>query len=261
MATKLSLKFNKTNFSDFVGKIKDLTNIEDTVKLKIEQDKILMYSMLSNDVSVLALKSYLLKTSDYIENFDKEETYDFIITSAAKFVKNLVFFNSENPVKVELVSKPLPEDENTLHVRAAQFSNGKLKISCIGGEMHKIRDINSVTLESRLNIKNSKWGFKISKEDFADVKKLCSINNEDKILNINVADGKVTMSETAKWELDIDTIGSRNTNLIFGKKYLSNVNAEQDYINFSIFETFILVKDDNSNLMLSFEQDFTTDEE
>ena len=36
MATKLSLKFNKANFSDFVSKIKDLTNIEDTVKLKIE---------------------------------------------------------------------------------------------------------------------------------------------------------------------------------------------------------------------------------
>ena len=94
MATKLSLKFNKTNFSDFVSKIKDLTNIEDTVKIKIEQDKILMYSMLSNDVSVLALKSYLVTTSDYIDNFDKEETYDFIITSAAKFVKNLTFLLS-----------------------------------------------------------------------------------------------------------------------------------------------------------------------
>jgi hypothetical protein len=256
MATKLSLKFNKANFSDFVSKIKDLTNIEDTVKLKIEQDKILMYSMLSNDVSVLTLKSYLVNTSDYIDNFDKEETYDFIITSAAKFVKNLAFFNSDSPIKVDIMSKPLPEDDNIMHVRAAQFSNGKLKISCIGGEEHKIRDINSTTLESRLNPKNSRWGFKISKEDFADVKKLCSINNEDRILNISVTDGKVTMNETAKWELEIDTIDSRSTNLIFGKKYLSNVNADNDYINFSIFDTFILVKDENSNLMLSFEQNF-----
>ena len=143
-----------------------------------------------------------------------------------------------------------------MHVRAAQFSNGKLKISCVGGEEFKIRDINSPTLESRLNPKNSKWGFKISKEDFTDVKKLCSINNEDRILNISVIDGKVTMNETSKWELDIDTIDPINTTLIFGKKYLSNVNSDQDYINFSIFETFILVKDDNSNLMLSFEQSF-----
>jgi hypothetical protein len=261
MANKLSLKLNKTNFSDFINKIKDLTNIEDTVKLKINQDKILMYSMLSNDVSVLALKSYLINTSDYIDNFDREETYDFIIISAAKFVKNLAFFNSDNPIKLELVSKSSSDDETLMHVRSAQFTNNKLKISCIGGEQHKIRDINSQSLESRLNLKNSKWGFKVSKEDFADVKKLCSINNEDKILNINVTDGKVTMNETAKWELDVDTISPRNTQLIFGKKYLSNINAEQDFINFSIFETFILIKDECSNLMLSFEQDFTTDDE
>jgi hypothetical protein len=69
------------------------------------------------------------------------------------------------------------------------------------------------------------------------------------------------MNETAKWELEIDTIDSRSTNLIFGKKYLSNVNADNDYINFSIFDTFILVKDENSNLMLSFEQNFENDDE
>ena len=261
MASKLSLKFNKTNFLDFVSKLQDLTNIEDVIKIKIEQESILMYSMLSNDVSVLALKSYSLKTSDYIENFDREETFDFIITSATKFVKNLKFFNTDKPIKLDIASKPLPEDETIMHVRAAQFSDGRLKISCVGGEEFKIRDINSTTLESRLDPKNSKWGFKISKEDFTDVKKLCSINSEDRILNISVTDGKVTMNETSKWELEIDTIDPRNTNLIFGKKYLSNVNADQDYINFSIFETFILVKDDNSNLMLSFEQDFSIDDE
>jgi hypothetical protein len=101
----------------------------------------------------------------------------------------------------------------------------------------------------------------MTKEDFADVKKLCSINNEDRILNINVSNGKVSMNESTKWELEIDEIEPRNTNLIFGKKYLSNINADKDYINFSIFETFILVKDDNSNLMISFEQDFTADDE
>ena len=261
MAKKLQLKLNTKNFLELVSKIGDLTQIEDVVKLKIDRDNILMYSMLSNDVSVLALKSYLLNTSEYIDNFDKDEVYDFIITSAAKFVKNLKFFNTTNPIKLDINSKPLPDDDSIQHVRAAQFSNGKLKISVIGAEQHKIRDINKTTLESRLNLKNSKWSFKISKEDFSDVKKLASINNEDKIININVTNGKVTINETAKWELDIDTIQYKNCQLIFGKKYLSNVNTDEDPIQFSIFETFILVKDNNSNLMLSFEQDFTTDDE
>ena len=261
MASKLSLKLNNSNFLDFVSKMGDLTAIEDVVKIKIDKDNILMYSMLSNDVSVLALKSYLLKTSNYFDNFDKEEIYDFIITSATKFVKNLKFFNPQIPVKMDLTSRPMPEDDNIQHIRAAQFTNGKLKISCIGAEQHKIRDINKSTLESRLNLKNSKWSFKVSKEDFSDIKKLASINKEDKIININVTDGKVTMNETAKWELEIDTINSKNTQLVFGKKYLSNINTDEDYIQFSVFETFILIKDENSNLMLSFEQDFSTDDE
>jgi len=260
MATKLSLKFNKSKFSDLVDKLQDLTSIEDVIKLKIQKDTTLIYTMLSSETQVLALKSYLINTSDYIENFNEDTTFDFIITSAPRFVKNLKFFTSDNPIKMDIIYKPQPEDEETMHVRSAQFTNGKLKISCVGGEQYKIKDIKKELLNQRLNIKNSKWDFKISQSDFNDVKKLCSINNEERILNISVTDGLVTMNESAKWELEIDTITPMNTNLVFGKKYLSNIN-DGDFIQFYVFETFILVKDDISNLMLSFEQNFDQDDE
>jgi hypothetical protein len=260
MSQKTSIKFIGSNFGDFVSKIHDLTNIEDTVKIKMESENILMYSMLSNDVSVLAMKSYLLKTSDYIENFKSDKTFDFIITSAGKFVKNLRFFVSQPTVKFDMIYKPLPDDDEVHHVRSGQFSSEKLKISCVGGEEFKIRDLKKEILEQRLDPKKSKWGFKISKSDFADAKKLCNINNEERIMNISVSDGIVTVNESGKWELEIDKIEPRNTNLIFGKKYLSNIDGEMDEINFHIFDTFILVKDRNSNLMLSFEQDFSNEE-
>lgn len=257
MSKKLSLKFNKSNFSDLVSKLQNLTNIDDTIKIKIDTDNILMYSMIANDVSVLAMKSYQLKTSDYIDDFKNDNMFDFIITSSSKFVKNLKFFTDENQVKFDIVFKPL-NDESTMHIRSAQFSNGKLKINCIGGEEYKIRDIKKEALSQRLNINKSKWGFKISKDDFYNVKKLSSINSEDKILNISVIDGTVTMNELGKWELEIDKITYSNTNLVFGKKYLSNIN-ENDEIKFHMFDSFILINDDNSNLMLSFEQSFDDD--
>ena len=59
MASKLTLKLNKDNFLNFVEKLQDLTNISDVIKLKIDNENILAYSMLSNDVAVLALKNYL----------------------------------------------------------------------------------------------------------------------------------------------------------------------------------------------------------
>jgi hypothetical protein len=259
MSLKLSLKLNKKNFSDFVSKIQDLSNIEDVVKLKIDKNKILMYSLISNNSMTLALKNYLVDTSDYIDNFDKEDMFDLIITSASKFVKNLKFFNTENNVKLDIVYKPTPDNENVMHIRTAYFSDGRLKISCVGGEEHKINNITIPALEKRLNMDNSRWNFKMTKEDFSDVKKLAQINNEEKILNINVKSEKVTVSEKSKWEIHIDTISFKDTNLIFGKKYLSNVNADSEYIYFNIFDTFMLVKDDISNLMLSFEQSFDDD--
>ncbi len=258
--SKLSLKLKNSNFLDFVSKLQDLSQIDDTIKIKIESEKTLMYSMLSNDVAVLALKSYTVNTNDLFENFKNEEVFDFIITSSGKFVKNLKFFNSDKTIKLDIVYKPMPENTDLMHVRSAQFSNEKLKISCIGGEQYKIRDINLTTLSSRLNPKNSKWNFSINTQDFLDVKKLCSINSEDKTLYINVSSNKVTMCEPSKWELEIDEINHKNEQLIFNKKYLSNINDGGEKINFMIFESFILIKDDNSNLMLSFETDFDTED-
>jgi hypothetical protein len=257
---KLTLHLNQSNFTDFVSKLQDLTNISDVIKLKIEKDNILAYSLLSNDVSVLALKNYLLKTSDYIDNFDSEDIFDYVIIGASKFVKNLKFFNASNPIKLSITAKH-DDTNDTMHIRAAQFTNGKLKIINVGGELSKIRDIGKEALASRLNPKSAKWGFNVSKSDFSDAKKLCSINSEDRILYIDVSDGVVSLMEEGKWELQVDEISTKTARLIFNKKYLSNVNDENDAINFQIFETFILVKDNNSNLMLSFETDFTTDED
>jgi hypothetical protein len=257
--SKFSLKLKPSSFSDFVNKLQDLSQIDDTIKIKLESEKTLIYSMISNDVSVLALKSYTLNTKDYFENFTKEETVDFIITSSGKFVKNLKFFNTEKSIKLDLVCKPMPENNSILQVRSAQFSNEKLKISCIGGEQYKIRDINLNVLSTRLNPKLSKWAFKISRTDFSDVKKLSSINSEEKTLYINVSSNKVTMSEPSKWELEIDEINHKNEQLIFNKKYLSNINDNNEIIYFTIFESFILIKDEISNLMLSFETNFDTE--
>lgn len=262
MSNKLTLKLNKDKFSDLISKLQDLTNIEDVIKIKIDKENLLIYSLLSNDVSVLALKNYSLNTQEYIDNFDSEYTFDYIICGATKAVKNLKFFNSDSPIKLEVNYKESPDDETIMHVRGSHFSNGKLKVSIIGGEQQKIRDINREVLESRLNIKNSKWGFKLLQQDFMDIKKLCSINSEDKIVNINISNGEITFSENSKWELNVDKVESnKNTQLTFNKKYLSNISADSKFVNFNIFETFILVKDDNSNLMMSFEQNFDNEDD
>jgi len=47
---------------------------------------------------------------------------------------------------------------------------------------------------------------------------------------------------------------------MFNKTFLPSINDDTEYINFYIFDTFILTKDDTSHLMISFEQDFSVDD-
>jgi hypothetical protein len=139
--------------------------------------------------------------------------------------------------------------------RSLQVVGGKLKVNWMAAEHFEMRDINKVALKQRLDLKGRKWNFSISKSDFSDVKKLSSINGE-RIININIMSGKVILSENAAWELEIDSIDDRNASLMLNKKFLSCINDDMENIEFNIFETFMLIKDDISNLMLSFEQNF-----
>ena len=259
MADKVKFKINSDKFVDFISKLDDLTKIEDTIKLKIDNDNILMYSMMSSGQTMLAFKNYLVNTRDYLEyGDDLEYSIDIIIANAKKFVKNLNFIKDSDKITFEITYKESPDDDTIMNGRSLQIVGGKLKVNWISAEHYEMRDINKGALSQRLNIKNRKWFFNINKSEFSDVKKLSSINSE-RIINISVLSGKVTLSERASWELEIESIDDdRSASLMLNKKFLSCIN-EMDNIEFSIFETFMLVRDDNSNLMLSFEQDFSDD--
>jgi hypothetical protein len=146
-----------------------------------------------------------------------------------------------------------------MNARSIQVVGGKLKVNWLAGERYEMKDINKTVLEQRLNLKNRKWSFKLDNQDFLDVKKLSSINS-DKIINITVQDGSVILSETSAWELEVGEIENRTANLIFNKRFLNCIDDSLKTIEFSMFETFILIKDENSNLMLSYEQDFSDDD-
>jgi hypothetical protein len=259
---KISLKIKKDNFTDFIQKLNELSNIDDVLKLKITSDKIFMYSVVSttddNTGSILAMKYFNLDTSEYIDGVDDKE-YHFILVSTNKFIKNLKIMNLEYDVKMDLNFREI--ENEVCQVRSCQFINNKLKLSYVGGEDSKIKDISYEAIESRFNPTKAKSRFNVSIEDLISIKKLSSINSEEKIFNINIKDGIVTLYETGKWEIEVDNVNSKNSQLFFTKKYLSNINMETDGVEFLLFETFIVIKDDISSLLCAFEQTFDDDDE
>jgi len=257
---KDKLRIKSEKFPEFISKLEDLTKISDSIKIKIEGENTMMYSILGK-ATVLAFKNYNIPTNELFEMKDElEYGIDIVILNAKKFVKNLNFLKENEKVTIEITHKESQEDEDIMDARALQIVGGKLKINWIGGEHYEIKDMNKSKLDQGLNLKNSRWSFNITKSDFTDIKKLSSINGE-RILQIGVKSGKVIISETSAWELEIDTVDSeRNSSLILNKKFLGCINDNDD-IKFHIFDNFMLVKHEDSNLMLSFEQDFSEEDE
>jgi hypothetical protein len=259
MATKTKLKLKKECFSDFVDKLTDLTAISDTIKLKIDNKHIMMYSTLGGQV-LLAFKNYLLDTKEYLDYEDLEYSIDVVIVNAKKFVKNLNFLMQSDKLTIDITHKASTDDESVMIARGIQINGGRLKVNWIAGEHYEIRDIDKSILQERLDIRLRKWNFIIEKADFTDIKKLSTIN-DGKLLNISASNGKVTISESAAWELQkADCDPDKNSNMILNKKFLKSIDDSKD-VDFSIFENFMLVKDENTNLMLSYEQDFSEEDE
>jgi len=258
VSNKLNIIIKPSNFDDLLSKIEDLCKISDTLKLKIDKDSILMYSMMGSENIILSFKNYDLNTEDYFTIKDFEYTLNIIITSAKKFVKNLAFIKQTEKIQMEVTHKFVDDEDSVSDARLVQIKNGKFKLQIQTGENSEIRDLNKSALSQRMNLKNKKWSFNISNSDFNDVKKLASINSDDsrRILHLNVEDYKVVLSERSLWELEVDEVTENNKHLMFNKSFLSCINDVGKSVEFHVFETFILIKDDISNLMISFEQSF-----
>ena len=258
-SNKLNIIIKPGNFTDLLEKIDDLTRISDTIKLKIDSENILMYSMMGTENMILAFKNYNLKTDDYFDiKEDIEYTLNVIITSAKKFVKNLAFIKSNEKILMEVTHK-FDDDVTSSDARLVQIKNAKFKLQIQTGENTEIRDLNKSMLAQRLNLKNKKWSFLVSNSDFLDVKKLSTINSDDsrRILHLNIEDFKVKLSELSLWELEVDESTESNKHLMFNKSFLPCINDNGNPVQFHVFDTFILIQDIISSLMISFEQDFT----
>ncbi len=254
---KQKLRINTDNFDSFISYLSIVSSIDDTIKIKIDSGNILVYSMINSGNTILAFKSFLLDTSKYFLN-DIDYKMDIIIPNCKKFVKNLAFLRELDKIDFELNCRE--DDDGVLLVRSFKISSGRFKVTWLGGDPSSIRDISNDNLSRLLDIENRKWSFNVANNDFLDIKKLSSINSE-RIINMDVNSGVVVFSEKAAWELEIDKVeDSRNSNLIFNKRFLNCINDKMGNIEFNIFENFMLIKDDESNLMLSFEQSFDEDE-
>ncbi len=248
----ITYKFNMTidQMNFFIDKVHDLLSIDNEVLLKINTKNILLYSIVGEKKNVNAFKSFIFKTSE-IFSFDTEISNEirFIITNGTKFentLKNLLDYQED--IKCEFYMNDDTYADNL------KLKNSKLRLSVNGGDVRGMNTtIDIEKINSTINKDNIDFKFILDKNSYTKIKKLSGIDNENDILTLTISENIISIGEGIGWNLKICDIEHDDLNITFPKKYFKSITFTEDNINVYVFDTFLLIDNKNTNLLIALE--------
>jgi hypothetical protein len=254
----LQFEFIGEKFTEFLDILKELTKMGDTIKILLDENDMFVYTALGSKQILLGMKSFTLKTADFIKT--KEPiigTLDIVITSAKKFVKSISHFNIESKINAKLTYRMYGDKPE---VKTFQLTNSRLRLHAEIGDQGEIRAITENQLNKILSPNRLIWSFIITDDNFDDILKLAKINTDEsrKIIELSCKDSEVKIIEPGIWDYHVDTVITPDARLFLNKDHLKHINRTGKDINFHIYPTSILIEGENNKLVLSFEQDFAS---
>jgi hypothetical protein len=238
--------------SFFLEKVHDLLSIDDEILIKIDNENILLYSIVGEKMSVNAFKSFIFKTT---EVFTFESTLPkeirFIITNGSKFesiLKNYLDYQED------IECQFLMNDDTYADNLKLKDVKGKLKLSINGGDvrgMNTTIDIDKI--KNTLNKDNIDFKFILDKNSYTKIKKIASIDTENDILTLDINDKGLTIGEGVSWNLKICDIEHEDLSITFPKKYFKSITFTEEQIDIFVFETFLLIDNKNTSLLIALE--------
>lgn len=265
---KLTLKADKLDY--FRSIISDVIKINKTFRIKLEDDKMLLYAMDDSGNQTLAFKAYTFDIDEFLE-IEKDELFDeftegefgeeesdnkldinWIIENGSVLNKKLAFFRNKD-IKCKLSLREVKED---VYVRNINMTDGKFKMSIIGGEGSNLKNINYEQLNNLLDYSKAETNVVIPTVDFNDAKRLSVIDSDEENVCFSLREGNVIISQV-NWELRVnETDYEGSENYVFNKKYLKSVNPKTDEITMYGFGNFVLFQEGNERFMVSYERTF-----
>lgn len=251
----ISFTQTPTQLGNLLKKVKDLISIDSRIVIRIEADSVLLFSFVGQSFKdIHAFKNYIFPIEEVLtlKKAEIENPIFFIAKDGKRFFRSVEsFLNYPQEIKCKMSVN----DEN--YVNFIAFDNTKdnkgLDVKVIGsdpiaiGSQISVDDINYL-----MDISKSTFNFRLSAQDFAQIKKSSLIENEPKsVLYINVQNKILSMGET-KWHYNITEIDVDDIMLSFPKAYFNTINPNS-FIDVYVFEEFILCKYDDYNLMIILE--------
>lgn len=265
---KSNFIFNNDTLDEFQSVISNLSKISNTIKIKINSDTILLYSIDTagenstvGQATALAVKSYSFPSQHFmkIKHYDDDDqtkgSIDWIIRNGSILNKKINFFNNSADIKGVFNLRKMPNNDEVKYARNVIITDSKFKFSLTGDEPHVIRDMSLDQLNTILDPSLSDINFSIPTKEFENARSVSKIEPEDTI-TIHITDGKIYFKQSS-WELLVGKINyDGDKKISFNKKYLKSINPIVDEVYFAVYQTFLLYKEGNQKMMISYEQNF-----
>lgn len=246
----LTMNMSLNNFNAFLFYIKELSLIDPVIVITISEEYVMLYSFVGKDINdIHAFKTVISKTNDlFNKTKDIDKKIVFIVKDGKKFARNIQnFIDFGEDIKFKLSYNE--DDQNANYM---DISNNKLRIKEISGDpILMSKEITKNDIDFLTNKSNSLFDFTINEMDFKKIKNMSNIDTTNDILYININKNELFIGEN-KWELKICNIEKPNLSVSFPKKYFKNIKFKDD-TKIYLFENYILISDENSDLMIVLE--------
>lgn len=244
---KFSMTLNQLNF--FLDKVHDLLSIDNEVLIKIDNENVLLYSIVGEKNNVNAFKSFIYKTKELF-SFKEELPNEirFIITNGKKFediLKNYLDYN-------EVINCEFFMNDDT-YADNLKIKNSKLRLGINGGDIRGMNtNIDISKINATLNKDNIDFKFILDKSSYAKIKKIAAVDGDNDILTLIIHNKELNIGEHG-WSLKLCDIDHEDLNITFPKKYFKSITFTEDDLVVYVFDTFILVDNQNTNLLIALE--------
>jgi hypothetical protein len=253
-----NIKFDisQSNLSRLLNKLKDLSKINEKkiVVFKFETDSLILFSFVGkNFKNIYAFKNYVFKYDDI---------FDFIteITEPVSFIsKNGIHLyhtmNQFTDYKGSVSCEVSPSSMSTGFADNMKISidKNKLETSMSAGDNMVVgKDITLDDINNLMDTTNSLFFFFLPCSEYEKIKKMSTIVvKENDIITITVENKELFFGES-RWRLKVCDMDSEDYTYTFPKRYFNTISTTSD-IEIDVFDTYILTKYDDYNLMVVLE--------
>jgi len=254
---KANYKISLDKLEELIKKMKDLTKLDKSVYLKLNNNDLLIYSIVGKGVNIHSFKSHTQVISETFsiikDKLDDEILYKIddgkrFTNSISMFIKYMRSQEIFDDVVFQLTYYPESNICEKLLIK-----NSKSKEETPGAKPSNEQDIDTDQIDNLMDIDLTMFNFSLKEDDFRYIKSKAGIEKDNDVLYMNIKNEQLSIGEN-RWDFNVCNIDMPDETVSFPKKYFNCINYDVDK-NMIVYvaETYLLVLGETSNLLISVE--------